>query len=78
MVCELELNAASFGMHVFKYCMTTLRTRLILEWQALDIAYPQWLTTIVLDDVYYTAVLIIVCANAFAVGVIIGIVVTIV
>jgi len=78
MGCELEAKAASFGMNVFKYTMHILRTRLILEWQDLDVAYPQWLTHIVLDDVYYTAVLIIVCANAFAVGLVIGWLMTIV
>ena len=52
--------------------MNVLRTRVTQEWQELDVAYPQWLRTIVLDDVYYTAVLIIVCANAFAVGLAIG------
>ena len=60
-------------MHeLFKYMMNVLRTRVTQEWQELDVAYPQWLRTIVLDDVYYTAVLIIVCANAFAVGLAIG------
>jgi len=78
MDCELEANAASFGMNIFKYMMKQLRTRVTQEWQDLDIAYPQWLTHIVLDDVYYTAVLIIVCANAFAVGLVIGWLMTIV
>jgi hypothetical protein len=78
MACELGVNAASFGMHIFKYMMKQLYTRVKQEWQDLDIAYPQWLTHIVLDDVYYTAVLIIVCANAFAVGLVIGWLMTIV
>jgi tetrahydromethanopterin S-methyltransferase subunit B len=65
-------------MHVFKYMMKQLHTRVKEEWQDLDIPYPQWLTHIVLDDVYYTAVLIIVCANAFAVGLVIGWLMTIV
>jgi hypothetical protein len=78
MGCELEANAASFGMNIFKYMMLILRTRLILEWQALDVTYPQWVSTLVMDDVYYTAVLIIVCANAFAVGLVIGWLMTIV
>ena len=78
MDCELAVNAASFGMNVFKYMMMALSTRLILEWQALDIAYPQWVSTIVLDDAYYTAVLIIICANAFAVGLAVGWLMTIV
>ena len=78
MSCELEAKAASFGMNIFKYMMRILYTRVTQEWQALDVAYPLWLTHIVLDDVYYTAVLIIVCANAFAVGLAIGIVWTMV
>ena len=74
----MEANAASFGMNIFKYMMLILRTRVKEEWQDLDVAYPEWLTHIVLDDVYYTAVLIIVCANAFAVGLVIGWLMTIV
>ena len=58
--------------------MHLVYTRLIAEWQDLDVAYPQWLRTIVMDDVYYTAVLIIVCANAFAVGLAIGWLMTVV
>jgi len=78
MGCELEANAASFGMNIFKYMMRILYTRLILEWQDLDVTYPKWVSTLVMDDVYYTAVLIIVCANAFAVGLVIGWLMTIV
>ena len=78
MGCEWEANAASFGMHVFKYCMNLIRTRLILEWQALDITYPEWLTRVVMDEVNYITTMILVCATCFAVGLIIGIVVTLV
>ena len=58
--------------------MLTLRTRLILEWQELDITYPQWLRTIVLDELYYITTLVVTCTTCFAVGMIIGIVWTIV
>ena len=78
MGCELEANAASFGMNVFKYMMNTLRTRLILEWQALDITYPKWLTRVVMDEVNYITTMILVCATCFAVGLAIGIVWTMV
>ena len=78
MACEWEANAASFGMNIFKYMMLIPRTRVKEEWQALDITYPKWLTRVVMDDAYYTAVLIIICANAFAVGLVIGWLMTIV
>jgi hypothetical protein len=78
MGCELEANAASFGMNVFKYSMNLIRTRLILEWQALDIAYPLWLTHVVMDELYYTATLVATCVVCFAVGLAIGIVWTLV
>ena len=58
--------------------MNVLYTRVTQEWQDLDVAYPQWLRTIVMDDVYYTAVLIMVCANAFAVGLALGWLMTVV
>ena len=78
MGCELEANAASFGMNVFKYMMNTLRTRLILEWQDLDVTYPQWVSTLVMDETYYIATMTLVCATCFAVGLVIGTVVTLV
>jgi hypothetical protein len=78
MACELEAKAASFGMNIFKYMMNTLRTRLILEWQDFDISYPLWLTCIVMDELYYTLTLVAVCITCFAVGMIIGIVWTVV
>ena len=66
-------------MHeLFKYMMHTLRTRLIAEWQDLDVAYPQWLRTIVLDEVYYVVTLVVMSLTCFAVGMIIGIVWTMV
>ncbi len=71
-------NAYSRGMNVFKYMMMVLRTRLILEWQDLSITYPLWLTTIVMDELYYTVTLVVVCVACFAVGLAIGIVLTLV
>ena len=58
--------------------MRILYTRVTEEWQDLDVAYPQWLRTIVMDDVYYTATLVVMSLLCFAVGLIIGIVVTLV
>ena len=75
MVCS---KAASFGMNVFKYMMNVLRTRLTLEWQDLTVTYPSWLTTIVMDTTYYILALVLVCATCFAVGLLIGIVLTLV
>ena len=75
MVCS---NAASFGMNVFKYSMNLIYTRLTLEWQDLHVTYPLWLSTLVMDTTYYILALVLVCATCFAVGLIIGIVMTIV
>ena len=66
-------------MHeLFKYMMNVLYTRLNAEWQDLSITYPQWLTHIVMDEVYYVTTMILVCATCFAVGMIIGTVVALV
>ena len=65
-------NACSCGMNVFKYTMMVLRTTLILEWQALSITYPLWLTRVVMDELYYTVTLVVVCVVCFAVGLITG------
>ena len=52
--------------------MQQLYTRVKQEWQHTYIEYPQWLTRILEDDVYYIAGVILVCVNAFAVGLAIG------
>ena len=65
-------------MNVFKYTMNLIYTRLILEWQDLSITYPQWLTRVVMDELYYTVTLVVVCVVCFAVGMITGIVWTVV
>ena len=66
-------------MHeLFKYMMNTLRTRLILEWQDLHITYPKWVSMLVMDETYYIATMILVCATCFAVALVIGTVVTVV
>jgi hypothetical protein len=75
MVCS---KAASRGMNVFKYMMNLIYTRLILEWKDLAVTYPQWLCTLVLDDVYYATTLVAMSLACFAVGLAIGIVWTVV
>ena len=58
--------------------MNLVHTRVNQEWQDLDVAYPLWLTRVVMDDVYYAITLVVTCVVCFAVGMIIGIVVTVV
>ena len=65
-------------MGLFKYMMHILRTRLILEWQDLHVQYPEWLTRIVLDEFYYVTTLVVMSLACFAVGLITGIVLTLV
>ena len=65
-------------MGLFKYMMNVLRTRLNAEWQDLDVAYPLWLTRIVMDEFYYVTTLVVMSLACFAVGLIIGIVHTLV
>ena len=66
-------------MHeLFKYMMNLLRTRLILEWQDLSITYPLWLTHVVMDELYYVVTLVVMSLACFAVGMIIGTVLTLV
>lgn len=55
--------------------MQQLRTRLNQEWQDLSITYPQWLTDIVMDELYYTITMMAVCANAFVMGLVLGFIV---
>lgn len=52
--------------------------RLGAEYRNFDVSYPKWLSTILDDDVYYTAALIAVGANSFTVGLLIGWLLTVV
>ena len=72
----MSVNAYSFGMSVFKYCMNLLRTRLNAEWQDLHIQYPLWLTRVVMDEFNYAVTLVVMSLACFAVGLVVGIVVT--
>ena len=73
----MEVNAASFGMNIFKYTMHILYTRVTAEWKDLHVTYPLWLTRVVMDDVYYVVTLVVMSIACFAVGLAIGIVVTV-
>ena len=58
--------------------MHRLNQRLAAEWQDLAITYPLWLSTLVMDDVYYTATLVAMSLVSFGMGLVIGIVMTVV
>ena len=75
---ELEVNAASFGMNVFKYSMNLLYQRLALEWKDLHVTYPQWVSTLVLDEFWYVITLVVMSLVSFAVGMIMGFIVVVV
>ena len=65
-------------MGLFKYMMNLVYTRLNAEWQDLHVQYPEWLTRIVMDEFYYVTTLVVMSLACFAVGMIIGIVMTVV
>ena len=66
-------------MHeLFKYMMNVLYQRLIAEWQDSHISYPSWLTHVVMDELYYVVTLVVMSLACFAVGMIIGTVLTLV
>ena len=58
--------------------MHALYSRLAAEWSDLNITYSEWLTRVVLDDVYYVMTLVAICAACFAVGLAMGFIVTLV
>ena len=58
--------------------MNVLYARLILEWQVLSVTYPSWLTHIVMDEFYYITTLVVMSLACFAVGMIMGFIVTLV
>ncbi len=63
---------------LFKYMMTILYQRLAAEWQDLAVTYPRWLCTLVMDELYYTTTLVVACIACFGMGLVIGIVWTVV
>ena len=46
--------------------------RLRAEYEDFDVTVPDWLLIILMDDLYYTITLITVCANSFAIGLVVG------
>ena len=72
----IEYTVTTHGL--FKYTMRILYTRVKEEWQDLHVAYPLWLTHVVMDEFYYITTLVVMSLACFAVGMIIGTVVTLV
>ena len=58
--------------------MHALNQRLAAEWQDLAITYPLWLSTLVLDSAYYAITLVAMSLVSFGMGLVIGIVMTVV
>ena len=58
--------------------MRILYTRVNQEWQDLTVTYPQWLHTLVMDEVYYTATLVAMSLVSFGMGMIMGFIVVLV
>jgi hypothetical protein len=52
--------------------MNIIQKRIREEWQDLTVKYPDWLETILDSELYYTVAVIVVSANAFGIGVLIG------
>lgn len=49
-----------------------LTERLRAEWLDFELDYPEWLRSIIDDDLYYVITLITICANSFGIGLCIG------
>ena len=65
-------------MGLFKYMMNLVYARLNAEWQDLHVQYPEWLTQVVMDEFYYVVTLVVMSLACFAVGMIMGFIVTLV
>ena len=57
--------------------MNLLRTRLTAEWQDLHIQYPEWLTRVVMDELYYAIAIVAACVTCFVMGLAVGFIVVI-
>jgi len=55
-----------------KTISAVIQARLQEEWQAFDVQYPDWLHTILDSELYYTVAMIVVSANAFGIGLLLG------
>lgn len=49
-----------------------IERRLRAEWLDFDVSYPHWLRSILDDELYYMITLITICANSFAIGLVLG------
>jgi hypothetical protein len=49
-----------------------LTERALAEYEDFEVTVPDWLRIILMDDLYYTITLITVCANSFAIGLVVG------
>ena len=49
-----------------------IEKRLRAEWLDFELDYPEWLRSIIDDDLYYVITLITICANSFAIGLVLG------
>jgi hypothetical protein len=56
-------------MQIFQLMITE---RLRAELNDFDVSYPNWLTRILDDDVYYIVTVIVLCANSFGLGMVLG------
>jgi hypothetical protein len=54
-----------------------VKQRILAEYTDFELDYPEWLRTILTDDLRYVITLVTVCANSFALGILIGWLVTI-
>lgn len=59
-----------------KMLQLMITERLRAEYRDFEPAYPTWLETILDDELNYTITVITVCVNSFAVGILIGWIVT--
>ena len=62
-------------MQMFQLVITQ---RLRAELNDFDVSYPNWLTRILDDDVYYIVTVIVLCANSFGLGLCIGWIATVI
>ena len=56
-------------MQMFQLMITE---RLRAEYEDFDVTTPDWLYTILDDELYYTATVITVCVNSFGIGLFLG------
>jgi hypothetical protein len=52
--------------------VTVIKKRLLAEWQDSEVLLPTWLARLVMDDALYVIVVIVVSANSFGMGLVLG------